>query len=218
MRLRNKPWAEDYIHNHSHIVELNPYERKGQWQELFDHQQPLALEIGTGKGRFIDGMARQHPEMNFIGIERDKNVIVSAIDKLNDPDVHNAQLIHENAKDLRDMFGENEVDYLYLNFSDPWPKTRHEKRRLTYYTFLEQYQNVLKDDGVIIMKTDNRQLFEYSLVSFSQFGMTLQEVTLDLHANDDGTNIMTEYEEKFSEKGQVIYRCKASFTNNTNLK
>ncbi|MET3682688.1 tRNA (guanine-N7-)-methyltransferase [Alkalibacillus flavidus] len=212
MRLRNKPWAEDYIKNHPTIVELDPYQRRGNWQSRFEQEQPLALEIGTGKGRFIDGMARQHPDMNFIGIERDKNVIVSAIDKLNDPDVTNATLIHENAKDLRDMFGENEIDRLYLNFSDPWPKSRHEKRRLTYYTFLEQYQNVLKDDGLVIMKTDNRQLFEYSLVSFSQFGMTLQDVKLDLHASDDETNIMTEYEEKFSQKGQVIYRCEASFS------
>ncbi|MDQ0351299.1 tRNA (guanine-N7-)-methyltransferase [Alkalibacillus filiformis] len=211
MRLRNKPWAEGFIQEHTSIVEQAPYERKGSWNSIFEKQQPIALEIGTGKGRFIEGMALKNPDLNFIGIERDKNVIVSAIEKLKEQEITNAKLMHENAKDLRDMFAENEVDRLYLNFSDPWPKTRHEKRRLTYHTFLEQYKSVLHDEGQIIMKTDNRKLFEYSLVSFSQFGMKLEDVTLDLHALEDEMNVMTEYEEKFSNKGQPIYRCMASF-------
>ncbi|GAA0455810.1 tRNA (guanosine(46)-N7)-methyltransferase TrmB [Alkalibacillus silvisoli] len=209
MRLRNKPWADDYIKEHTSNVEQDPYDRKGNWQSIFHKEQPIALEIGTGKGRFIEGMATYNPEFNFIGIERDKNVIVSAINKIKE--LTNTKLVHVNARDLRDMFSENEIDRIYLNFSDPWPKTRHEKRRLTYYTFLEQYQSVLHNQGKIIMKTDNRKLFEYSLVSFSQFGMKLEDVTLDLHALEDETNVMTEYEEKFSNKGQPIYRCIASF-------
>ncbi|PKR79331.1 tRNA (guanosine(46)-N7)-methyltransferase TrmB [Halalkalibacillus sediminis] len=211
MRLRHKPWADDYIAESTHIVTPKPFEQKGEWNKVFDESQPLALEIGTGKGQFIAGMAEKNPSVNFIGMERAKSVIVSAIQKVDEAGVKNARLIHENAKDLREMFGSNEVDTIYLNFSDPWPKTRHEKRRLTFHTFLEQYKDVLKPDGEVILKTDNQHLFEYSLVSFSQYGMKLEEVVLDLHALDDETNVMTEYEEKFSNKGQRIYRCIAKF-------
>ncbi|WP_188206471.1 tRNA (guanosine(46)-N7)-methyltransferase TrmB [Alkalibacillus aidingensis] len=211
MRIRNKPWAEDYIKKNDSIAVLNPYEEKGNWNQLFTEKQKLALEIGTGKGQFIEGMAKKNPETNFIGIERDKNVLVSAIDKIKESELSNARLVYENARDLRDMFARDEIDTIYLNFSDPWPKTRHEKRRLTYKTFLEQYQNVLKDQGKIILKTDNRGFFEYTLVSFSQFGMKLEDVTLDLHELEDESNVMTEYEEKFSNKGQPIYRCIATF-------
>lgn len=211
MRLRHKPWAADYIKEHEGLMVLEPFEQKGKWQSLFDSEQPIGLEIGTGKGQFIANMAKQHPEMNFIGIEKAESIIVTAIQKVKDADVSNVHLVHENAEDLRDMFAENEVDTIFLNFSDPWPKVRHEKRRLTYKSFLEQYENVLKDGGKIVLKTDNRGLFEYSLTSFSQYGMKLEEVSLDLHTLEDDNNVMTEYEEKFSSKGQPIYRCIATF-------
>ncbi|MFD2640241.1 tRNA (guanosine(46)-N7)-methyltransferase TrmB [Piscibacillus salipiscarius] len=211
MRLRHKPWAADFIKENEGLMVLDPFDQKGKWQSLYDDEQPIGLEIGTGKGQFIANMAKQHPEMNFIGIEKAESIIVTAIQKVLDRDVSNVHLVHENAEDLRDMFAENEVDTIFLNFSDPWPKTRHEKRRLTYKTFLEQYENILKDDGRIILKTDNRALFEYSLVSFSQYGMKLEDVSLDLHAIEDDNNVMTEYEEKFSSKGQPIYRCIATF-------
>ncbi|MFD2926269.1 tRNA (guanosine(46)-N7)-methyltransferase TrmB [Halobacillus naozhouensis] len=211
MRLRHKPWADDYMDDNNHIVIRSPFEWKGTWNEVFDKKQPLHLEIGSGKGQFIAGMGKQHPEVNFIGVERVKSVIVGALKKALDAETENVRLINEDAQDLRDLFAPNEIDHIYLNFSDPWPKSRHEKRRLTFHTFLEQYEDVLKPGGELTLKTDNRGLFEYSLASFSQFGMVLEEVSLDLHGLEDSLNVPTEYEEKFSAKGQPIYRCKARF-------
>lgn len=211
MRQRYKPWADDFIREHDRLIIPDPASRRGNWQSVFGNDQPIHLEIGTGKGQFIAGMARQHPDINFIGIELSKSVIVSAAQKVLDVDVSNIVLLNENAADLRELFAENEISGIYLNFSDPWPKNRHEKRRLTYKTFLAQYQEILKDGGQLVQKTDNRKLFEYSLVSYSQFGMKLEEVSLDLHSEDDPDNVKTEYEEKFSAKGQPIYRCKAVF-------
>ncbi|WP_204501555.1 tRNA (guanosine(46)-N7)-methyltransferase TrmB [Aquibacillus albus] len=211
MRARNKPWADDFIQDNNHIVELDPFKYKGDWSSLFGNEHPIHLEIGTGKGQFITGMAKQYPAINFIGIEVVKSIIVSAVQNVADTDQSNVRLINEDAKDLREIFQQNEVDTIYLNFSDPWPKNKHEKRRLTYKKFLEQYKHILKENGEIILKTDNQGFFEYSLASFSQYGIILDEVTLDLHAQEDPTNIMTEYEEKFSNKGQPIYRCKAHF-------
>ncbi|WP_153464845.1 tRNA (guanosine(46)-N7)-methyltransferase TrmB [Sediminibacillus terrae] len=211
MRLRHKPWADDYLKENEDIVVHNPFEQKGNWNSLFPDDQPLHIEIGTGKGQFIAGMAAQHSDINFIGIERAKSIVVSAVEKVKQAEVANAKLLNVNAQDLRELFAENEVDKIYLNFSDPWPKTKHEKRRLTYHTFLQQYKGILKPDGEIVLKTDNRKLFEYSLVSFSKFGMILDEVLLDLHDYNDPDNVQTEYEEKFSGKGQPIYRCKAYF-------
>ncbi|WP_173915807.1 tRNA (guanosine(46)-N7)-methyltransferase TrmB [Halobacillus sp. Marseille-Q1614] len=211
MRLRNKPWADDFMKENNHIVVGNAFDYKGKWQETFDQEQPLHLEIGSGKGQFIAGIGKQHPEYNFIGVERVKSVIVGALKKVLASEAENVRLVNEDADDLREMFGENEVDHIYLNFSDPWPKTRHEKRRLTYRTFLEQYEAILKDKGELTFKTDNRGLFEYSLASFSQYGMIIEEVSLDLHQLEDDLNVMTEYEEKFSAKGQPIYRCRTRF-------
>ncbi|MFC7061478.1 tRNA (guanosine(46)-N7)-methyltransferase TrmB [Halobacillus seohaensis] len=211
MRLRNKPWADDYMEENKHVVVQSPFDHKGNWQKEFNTEQPLHLEIGSGKGQFIAGMGKQHSGYNFIGLERVKSVIVGALKKVLDTDVDNVRLINEDAQDLRDMFETNEIDHIYLNFSDPWPKTRHEKRRLTYPDFLEQYQDVLKDKGQVTLKTDNRRLFEYSLASFSQYGMIIEEVSLDLHDLEDPLNVPTEYEEKFSAKGQPIYRCKVRF-------
>ncbi|WP_181349932.1 tRNA (guanosine(46)-N7)-methyltransferase TrmB [Thalassobacillus sp. CUG 92003] len=213
MRLRHKPWADQYMKDNNHILIQEPFEQKGCWKQLFDQQErPLHLEVGTGKGQFIAGMGEQHSEVNFVGIERVKSVIVGALKKVKAKETTNTRLAYVDAEDLRDLFVENEIDHIYLNFSDPWPKNRHEKRRLTYPTFLEQYQHILKDEGEITLKTDNLTFFEYSLVSFSKFGMTLQEVNLDLHETGDETNVPTEYEEKFSQKGQPIYRCRASFS------
>ncbi|ARI76761.1 tRNA (guanosine(46)-N7)-methyltransferase TrmB [Halobacillus mangrovi] len=212
MRLRNKPWADDFMRENDHIVVQNPFEWKGKWKELFDDpSKPLHLEIGSGKGQFIAGMSKQHEELNFIGIERVKSVIVGALKKVKNAETKNARLVNEDAEDLRDLFASNEVDHIYLNFSDPWPKNKHEKRRLTFHTFLDQYKDVLVPDGEITLKTDNKGFFEYSLVSFSQYGMILEDVSVDLHADEDPLNVPTEYEEKFSEKGQPIYRCKVRF-------
>jgi len=211
MRQRNKPWADDFLKEHDNLVIPNPEAHCGKWQEVFGNSNPIHLEIGTGKGQFIAGMAKQYPDINFIGIELAKSVIVNATEKVLAEKVPNVILLNNNAKDLRDFFGENEISTIYLNFSDPWPKTRHEKRRLTFHAFLEQYKDILIDGKGIVQKTDNRGLFEYSLVSYSQFGMRLEEVSLDLHALEDPENVKTEYEEKFSAKGQPIYRCQAIF-------
>jgi len=211
MRQRNKPWADDFIKEHDNLFIPNPEDHCGKWQEVFGNSNPIHLEIGTGKGQFIAGMAKQYPDINFIGMELAKSVIVTAAEKVIAKEVPNVILLNNNAKDLRDFFGTNEISTIYLNFSDPWPKTRHEKRRLTFSAFLEQYRDILKDGKGIVQKTDNRSLFEYSLVSYSQFGMRLEEVSLDLHALDDSENVKTEYEEKFSAKGQPIYRCQTVF-------
>ncbi|MCA1021942.1 tRNA (guanosine(46)-N7)-methyltransferase TrmB [Halobacillus litoralis] len=213
MRLRNKPWADDFLSEEDQIVVQDPFAQKGSWKALFSHpEQPLHLEIGSGKGQFIAGMGVQHPEINFIGIEFVKSVIVGAVKKVKDAETENVRMVNENAKDLTDLFEYNEVDHIYLNFSDPWPKTKHEKRRLTFHTFLSQYESVLKEEGRVTLKTDNKGLFEYSLVSFSEYGMILEDVSVDLHADEDPLNVTTEYEEKFSAKGQPIYRCTARFT------
>ncbi|MCT2535029.1 tRNA (guanosine(46)-N7)-methyltransferase TrmB [Aquibacillus koreensis] len=211
MRARNKPWADDYLRDNKDIVELSPSDYKNKWEDVFNNNNPVHLEIGTGKGQFIVGMSEQNNDINFIGIELAKSILVSAVQKVLDSNQKNIRLINEDANNLTELFGENEVDKIYLNFSDPWPKARHAKRRLTYKSFLDQYRHILKDDGELVLKTDNRGLFEYSLVSFSQYGLILDEVLLDLHEVNDPTNVMTEYEEKFSNKGQNIYRCKARF-------
>ncbi|WP_182201126.1 tRNA (guanosine(46)-N7)-methyltransferase TrmB [Paraliobacillus salinarum] len=211
MRARNKPWADQFLKENDQLVQLDPTSHKGNWKQLFESNSPIHLEIGTGKGQFIRGMAKQFPNANFIGMELAKSILVSAVQKCVEEEQTNVCFINENAEKLDEIFEENEIDMIYLNFSDPWPKNKHAKRRLTYQSFLELYKRILKPDGEIIFKTDNRKLFEYSLVSFSQFGMRLEEVVLDLHELEDPTNIQTEYEEKFSAKGQPIYRCRAVF-------
>lgn len=211
MRQRYKPWADDYLKEKNYIVLENPALNKGKWSSIFGNEHPVHVEIGSGKGQFITGMAKQYPDINFIGIEVAKSIIVSTVQKVDEAGLPNIRLLNEDANDIRSLFADNEIEQIYLNFSDPWPKNRHEKRRLTYKSFLEQYQDILLDEGQIVLKTDNRGLFEYSLVSFSEYGMKLAEVNLDLHAIEDETNVKTEYEEKFSSKGHVIYRCIAKF-------
>lgn len=213
MRLRNKPWADDYIKNHPQYVLQNVEELKGKWKQVFGNNQPIHIEIGMGKGQFIVESARNNPEINFIGIERQSSVIVNALEKQVEADLDNLKFLHENGQELTEFFAPGEVDRIYLTFSDPWPKNRHEKRRLTYKSFLKVYENLLDDQGDLHFKTDNRGLFEYSLVSFSQYGMVFDEVYLDLHDSDFEGNIMTEYEEKFSAKGNPIYRVHAHFPN-----
>lgn len=211
MRLRNKPWAEEKLKDYPMYVIEQPESHKGKWNEVFANDHPLYVEVGTGKGRFITEMAKAHPEVNFIGIELAKNVIVSALDRLIEAELPNLKLMNVNANDLRDFFGKGDVSRVYLNFSDPWPKKRHEKRRLTYETFLQVYEDILPENGEIHFKTDNQGLFESSLMSISRYGMLLTYVSLDLHNSDFEGNIMTEYEEKFSEKGNKIFRLEAQF-------
>ena len=156
-------------------------------------------------------MRVRKPDINYIGIDIQVSVLSYALDKVLDSQAPNVRLLLVDGSDLTNYFADREIDLMYLNFSDPWPKKRHEKRRLTYKTFLDTYRQILPEQGEIHFKTDNRGLFEYSLASFSQYGMILKQVWLDLHASDFEGNVMTEYEEKFSQKGQVIYRVEAQF-------
>ncbi|WP_282173573.1 tRNA (guanosine(46)-N7)-methyltransferase TrmB [Cytobacillus firmus] len=211
MRQRNKPWAKDKLAEYPQYVISEPEKYKGKWNEAFDKDQPLHIEIGTGKGRFITGMAKANPDINYIGIELAESVIVSALDRIIEEELPNIKLLNVNANDLRDYFEKGEVNRVYLNFSDPWPKKRHAKRRLTHRSFLDIYEDVLVDKGEIHFKTDNQGLFESSLMSFSDYGMLLTFVSLDLHNSDFEGNIMTEYEEKFSSRGSRIFRCEVQY-------
>ncbi|MFD2869575.1 tRNA (guanosine(46)-N7)-methyltransferase TrmB [Kurthia populi] len=212
MRLRNKPWAEDYLNEHPDLVVSNPEDYKGRWNELFGNDNPLHIEVGTGKGQFITGMAKANPNINYIGIELFDSVIVIAAKKAVEAgQPENLRLLNVNGSKLEEYFAKGDVSQVYLNFSDPWPKTRHAKRRLTHANFLSLYEKVLVDNGEIHFKTDNRGLFEFSLMSLTDYGMKLKLVSLDLHNDDVEDNIMTEYEEKFSSKGQPIYRLEAQF-------
>ncbi|MDZ5472567.1 tRNA (guanosine(46)-N7)-methyltransferase TrmB [Bacillus sp. 31A1R] len=211
MRLRNKPWAKDKLESYPQYVVANPADHKGKWHEVFGNNHPLHIEIGTGKGRFLLGMAKANPDINYIGIELYESVIVSALDRLIEEELPNFKLMNVNAVDLRDFFEKGDVDRVYLNFSDPWPKKRHEKRRLTYQSFLKIYEDILVDKGEIHFKTDNQGLFESSLMSYSEYGLILKYISLDLHNSDFEGNIMTEYEEKFSSRGSRIYRSEAQF-------
>ncbi|KXT77339.1 tRNA (guanine46-N7-)-methyltransferase [Streptococcus sp. DD13] len=202
---------EELLARHPETVISNPETCKGKWSELFGNDHPIHIEVGSGKGRFITGMAVAHPEINYIGIDIQQSVLSYALDKVLESELPNVRLLLVDGSALTNFFADGEVDRLYLNFSDPWPKTRHEKRRLTYRSFLQTYEEILPPNGEIHFKTDNRGLFEYSLSSFSRYGMVLEQVWLDLHASGFEGNVMTEYEEKFSSRGQVIFRVEARF-------
>ena len=211
MRVRNRPGAAEMLAAHPNFVISDPTLWKGKWNELFENDHPIHIEIGMGKGQFITGMAKAHPEINYIGVEMQVSVVSIALDKLIEQPLPNLKLLHVDGSALTEYFADSEVDQIYLNFSDPWPKKRHEKRRLTYKTFLAVDEQILRPNGEIHFKTDNQGLFEYSLASFSQYGMILKQVWLDLHQSQFEGNIMTEYEEKFSSKGMPIYRLEARY-------
>lgn len=211
MRLRNKPWADELFLAHEDLCCQHPEEFKGKWQERFSKNQPLHIEVGSGKGRFLYEMAKAHPEINYIAVEMQKNALISALEMLLADPVSNLQLLVADGGKITNYFAKGEVSQLYLNFSDPWPKKKHAKRRLTFPSFLEQYKEILILQGEIHFKTDNQGLFEYSLSSFSKSGWILKQVWLDLHHSDYDGNIMTEYEEKFSQRGDRIYRLEAYY-------
>lgn len=213
MRVRNRKGAAEHLESNAHVVVENPTDFKGRWAERFGNTHPIHIEVGCGKGGFITGMAAQNPEINYIAIDMQLSVLSHALDKALEANLPNVQMMLVDGAALTEYFDDAEVSRVYLNFSDPWPKTRHEKRRLTYKSFLETYERILPKEGEIHFKTDNRGLFEYSLASMSQYGMILEKVWLDLHADEEfaEVNVMTEYEAKFSRKGQVIYRLEAKF-------
>lgn len=215
MRMRNNPKANEILEENSKdLIVLEPQTLKGKWKEIFKNNNPIYIEIGMGKGDFITNNAFQNKDINYIGIELSKSVLVVAINKLRKFEEENGKLdnlrmMSCDAATLLDVFAENEVDKIYLNFSDPWPRKKHAKRRLTFKTFLDVYKNILKENGIVEFKTDNRGLFEFSIESMNNYGMHFEKIFLDLHQTDE-PNIMTEYERKFMEKGP-IYKMVAKF-------
>ena len=202
MRLKNIKGAKEKIMLSPYIIS-SPEKHKGNFQKLFNNNSPIHLEIGMGKGDFIIAMAQKYPHINFIGLEKFDSVILRATQKLENIDLPNLKLIRFDATDIENIF-ENEIDLIYLNFSDPWPKNRHEDRRLTSSKFLNRYDKIFKEKAHIIQKTDNRKLFEYSLKSFTDYGYKIQKVSLNLH-EDIEENTETEYEKKFVSLGFPIY-------------
>ncbi|MDY4670735.1 MAG: tRNA (guanosine(46)-N7)-methyltransferase TrmB [Oliverpabstia sp.] len=209
MRLRNIPGSKETIAKSDYVVQI-PEEKKGRWNEVFGNQNPIRIEVGMGKGRFIMDMARLHPENNYIGIEMYDSVLLRAVQKREQSEepVSNLYFIRMDARNLPEVFGKGEVDRIYLNFSDPWPKDRHAKRRLTSRQFLERYDQILTEKGQVEFKTDNRPLFEFSLEEIEAAGWKLMAHTFDLHHDETlmKGNVMTEYEEKFSSAGNPIHK------------
>ena len=212
MRVKHKKWAVPLMEAHPEMMTMDPASFKGRWQERFAKPQPLQVEVGMGKGQFIIGMAKAHPEINFIGLEIESTVAAIALKNALPEQLPNLTLVRGDGAGLDTYFEDGSIDRLYLNFSDPWPKTRHEKRRLTYKTFLANYQQVVKPGGGLEFKTDNQGLFEYSLTSFNNFGMIFDGVWLNLHESPENEgNVETESEQRFASLGQPIYKLKAHF-------
>ncbi len=201
MRLKHVKNADIIVNNSPYVVKDN---YKGNFNRLFNNSNPIYIEIGMGKGNFIINNAINYPNINFIGIEKYDSVLIRAVQKLGDKDLKNLKLIRMDANKI-DEFFDHEIDLIYLNFSDPWPKDRHEKRRLSSPNFLKKYDQIFKNDKHIIMKTDNRKLFEYSLKIFNNESYRIEDISLDLHKDNYPFNIKTEYEEKFSKQGIPIY-------------
>lgn len=208
MRLKNVRGAKEIIENSKYIIK-NPLEYRGNFKTLFEKEGKLEIEIGMGKGDFIIGKAIQNPDLNYIGIEKFDSVIVRAIQKLENIDLPNLKLIRMDALEIDNIFLE-EVDTIYLNFSDPWPKNRHSNRRLTSKIFLDKYEKIFKGTPCIIQKTDDRKLFEYSLISFVENNYKIEEISLDLYKDDIKDNVATEYEKRFVSLGERIYMVKVT--------
>ena len=204
MRLRNIKGADEYVLASPYVIK--DYESlKGNFKSIFENNNPICLEIGTGKGDFIIGMALKYPNINFIGVEKYASVLYKLIGKIENMKITNLKIIMMDAASIDSVF-DHEIDTLYLNFSDPWPKERHYKRRLTSTEFLKRYENIFASDKHIIQKTDNRGLFEFSLKEYVLNNYKIEDISLDLHNDDCSDNVETEYEKKFSAKGNPIYK------------
>lgn len=202
MRLRRIKNIEEKIKKYEGLIVFDCENNKGKWKKSFGNDNPIYLEIGMGKGKFILKHAMTNPNINYIGCEISDSVIYKAAEKAEG--VSNLLMINKDASLLNDIFEEKEISKIFLNFSDPWPKSRHAKRRLTSESFLSIYKKLLGVDGIVEMKTDNRKLFEYSLTKFNEVGWVFEELSLDLHQDKEDI-ITTEYEDKFVGLGQVIY-------------
>ncbi len=213
MRMRKKPNLEPRMERCAAVHTKNPMDKKGKWLDDENKYKELHLEIGCGKGRFTVGTARENEDALLVAIEKVADALVIAMERTVDEKLENVQYICGDATNLTDMFEQGEISRIYINFCDPWPKTRDAKRRLTSPNFLEIYTKVLKSDGEIHFKTDNSPLFEYSVKSFEKSGWILSEVTRDLHENGE-CGVMTDYETKFHNLGVKINRCVAVFGGN----
>ena len=206
LRLRNVKGAREKIAADEYTVQ-EPEQNKGKWNEFFENENPIHIEIGMGKGKFIMELARRNPNVNYVGIEKYSSVLVKALDKMKQEELSNVVFIRMDAEEIENVFEKEEVAQIYLNFSDPWPKDRHAKRRLTSTRFLSCYEKILKQDGKVIFKTDNRELFDFSLEQVKEADWVLENYTYDLHNSEyNEGNVMTEYEEKFSKEGKQINR------------
>lgn len=208
MRLRKKPHIDEKLQAFADFVTVGDVA-----PIVKDPSRKLCVEVGTGKGDFITQIAERNPQTNFVGMEVEATVVLAAARKVREKNLTNVRLLVCDVNKIAEIFSEHAVDGLYINFCDPWPKKRHAKRRLTYVKFLELYRKILAPDGEIFFKTDNRGLFDFSLEQFAAAGMTVRDVTNDLHANEPADNIRTEYETKFSAQGVPINFCVARFTN-----
>ncbi len=206
MRLRNVRGSRETIAVNDFVIK-NETEYRGTWKNVFGNDHPVHIEIGMGKGQFITTLAQQNPDINYIGIEKYSSVLVRALEKQEELRLPNLYFIRMEAEYVADVFAKGEVARIYLNFSDPWPKDRHAKRRLTSKEFFTRYDQILKPDGVVIFKTDNRELFDFSVQQVPEAGWRLVTVTYDLHHSEyiEG-NVMTEYEMKFVAEGKPIHR------------
>lgn len=205
MRLRNVPGSREVMIENKYVF-TEPEGMKGTWAEVFGNNNPIYIEIGMGKGTFITTLAKNNPDINYVGIEKYSSVLIRAVEKQDELELPNLRFIRMDAENICEVFGEEEVSRIYLNFSDPWPKDRHAKRRLTSRQFMARYNVILKKDGRVEFKTDNRDLFDFSLEEIKEAGWNLTVVTFDLH-NDSVLcegNVMTEYEKRFSDMGNPI--------------
>ena len=212
MRVKKKKHGAERLEACGKIVIKDLRAEGNTSQQLFGNDNPIRIEIGCGKGDFIVGTAAKEPDVNFLAVEKVSDVLMLAAEKVKKSELPNVRVCCVDAKELAEIFPEGSIDRIYLNFSDPWPKSRHEKRRLTYRTFLEIYKKILKLDGAVYFKTDNRGLFDFSLEEFKEFGMRLENLTFDLHNSEymEG-NVMTEYERRFSGMGVSINRVEGYF-------
>jgi len=208
MRLRKIKNAKEKLLEFPNLVIQNPEDYIDKWSEIFKNSNEIHLEIGMGKGKFITTNAMLNPDKNYIGLEISDSMVLKAAREISQKEIKNLKLINYDAANLREIFKQKSISKIYLNFSDPWPKARHAKRRLTSDEFLIQYLDILTDDGIIEMKTDNRNLFEYSLMKLNEFKFKFEEVNLNLHDIENNEIITTEYEEKFKMLKNIIYYIK----------
>ncbi len=211
MRMRKKKHREERLDACSNLILYNLQEYRNNLKEIFKNNNPLHIELGCGKGKFISELASNNPEINYLAFEKNKDVMILAVEKIKNLGLSNVKFFCGDAMVLKELETETKCERIYINFCDPLPNRGKRKQRLTHHRFLDIYSEIITDDGEIFFKTDNRPLFEFSLNSFAEYGLRLKNITLDLHNSGYEENIMTEYETLFSSQGLPIYRCEASF-------